>query len=180
MPKIIADSKQISIEIEKLADQIIDECPDVSNLILIGIQRRGAQISQRILNAINKKYNVDVPLGILDITFYRDDLSMVSEQPVIHNTDIPFNLDNKYVVLVDDVIYTGRTIRSALDALVDFGRPSVVKLLALVDRGMRELPIQPDYAGWTIPTTYEDKISVKVEELDGKDLVEMISRGEEL
>jgi len=180
MPKIIADSKQISIEIEKLVDQIIDECPDVSNLILIGIQRRGAQISQRILNAINKKYNVDVPLGILDITFYRDDLSMVSEQPVIHNTDIPFNLDNKYVVLVDDVIYTGRTIRSALDALVDFGRPSVVKLLALVDRGMRELPIQPDYAGWTIPTTYEDKISVKVEELDGKDLVEMISRGEEL
>ena len=180
MSKIIADSKKISDEITALADQIIAECPDVSNLILIGIQRRGAQISQRILNAINKKYNVDVPLGILDITFYRDDLSMVSEQPVIHNTDIPFNLDNKYVVLVDDVIYTGRTIRSALDALVDFGRPSVVKLLALVDRGMRELPIQPDYAGWTIPTTYEDKISVKVEELDGKDLVEMISRGEEL
>jgi len=123
---------------------------------------------------------VNVPLGILDITFYRDDLSMVSEQPVIHNTDIPFNLDDKYVVLVDDVIYTGRTIRSALDALVDFGRPSVVKLLALVDRGMRELPIQPDYAGWTIPTTYEDKISVKVEELDGEDSIEMISREEEL
>ena len=180
MSKIIADSKKISDEITVLADQIIAECPDVSNLILIGIQRRGAQISQRILNVINKKYNVNVPLGILDITFYRDDLSMVSEQPVIHNTDIPFNLDDKYVVLVDDVIYTGRTIRSALDALVDFGRPSVVKLLALVDTGMRELPIQPDYAGWTIPTTYEDKISVKVEELDGIDLVEMISRGEEL
>jgi len=180
MSKIIADSKKISDEIDVLADKIIADCPDVSNLILIGIQRRGAQISQRILNVINKKYNVNVPLGILDITFYRDDLSMVSEQPVIHNTDIPFNLDEKYVVLVDDVIYTGRTIRSALDALVDFGRPSVVKLLALVDRGMRELPIQPDYAGWTIPTTYEDKISVKVEELDGTDLVEMISRGEEL
>jgi len=180
MSKIIADSKKISDEITALADKIIADCPDVSNLILIGIQRRGAQISQRILNVINKKYNINVPLGILDITFYRDDLSMVSEQPVIHNTDIPFNLDEKYVVLVDDVIYTGRTIRSALDALVDFGRPSVVKLLALVDRGMRELPIQPDYAGWTIPTTYEDKISVKVEELDGIDLVEMISRGEEL
>jgi len=180
MSKIIADSKKISDKINVLADKIIADCPDVSNLILIGIQRRGAQISQRILNVINKKYNVNIPLGILDITFYRDDLSMVSEQPVIHNTDIPFNLDKKYVVLVDDVIYTGRTIRSALDALVDFGRPSVVKLLALVDRGMRELPIQPDYAGWTIPTTYEDKISVKVEELDGIDLVEMISRGEEL
>jgi len=153
MSKIIADSKKISDEITALADKIIADCPDVSK---------------------------NVPLGILDITFYRDDLSMVSEQPVIHNTDIPFNLDEKYVVLVDDVIYTGRTIRSALDALVDFGRPSVVKLLALVDRGMRELPIQPDYAGWTIPTTYEDKISVKVEELDGIDLVEMISRGEEL
>jgi len=180
MPKIIADSKEISKEIESLADEIVADCPNISNLILIGIQRRGAQISQRILNVINEKYNVDVPLGILDITFYRDDLSMVSEQPVIHNTNIPFSLDEKYVVLVDDVIYTGRTIRSALDALVDFGRPSMVKLLALVDRGMRELPIQPDYAGWVIPTNYDDKISVKVIELDGEDLVEMISRDAEL
>jgi len=105
---------------------------------------------------------------------------MVSEQPIIHNTNIPFNLDDKYIILVDDVIYTGRTIRSALDALVDFGRASIVKLLALVDRGMRELPIQPDYAGWIIPTNYEDKISVKVIELDGKDLIEMISREAEL
>ncbi len=180
MSKIIADSKKISDEILSLADKIVDDCPDISNLILIGIQRRGAQISQRILNVIKEKYNINVPLGVLDITFYRDDLSMVSEQPIIHNTDIPFNLNKKYVVLVDDVIYTGRTIRSALDALVDFGRPSVVKLLALVDRGMRELPIQPDYAGWIIPTKYDDKISVKVVELDGEDLVEMITRDAEL
>lgn len=180
MSKIIADAKKISEKIEILANKIIEDCPDVSNLVLIGIQRRGAQISQRILDFINQKNNINVPLGILDITFYRDDLSMVSEQPVVHNTDIPFSLDEKYVVLVDDVIYTGRTIRSALDALVDFGRPSVVKLFALVDRGMRELPIQPDYAGWAIPTKYDDKISVKVTELDGEDMVEIISREEEL
>ena len=101
---------------------------------------------------------------------------MVTEQPVVHNTNIPFSLDEKYVVLVDDVVYTGRTIRSALDALVDFGRPSVVRLLALVDRGMRELPIQPDYTGWTIATTLKDKIIVKVTELDGEDSVELLTR----
>jgi len=180
MSKIIADSKEVLSKIESLADQIVADCPDISNLVLIGIQRRGAEISQRLLKFINNKNNIDVPLGILDITFYRDDLSMVSEQPVIHNTNIPFSLDGKYVVLVDDVIYTGRTIRAALDALVDFGRPSVVRLLALVDRGMRELPVQPDYAGWTLSTTYSDKISVKVQELDGEDLIEMISRDAEL
>lgn len=180
MSKIIADSKEVLSKIESLADKIVADCPDISNLVLIGIQRRGAEISQRLLKFINQKNNVDIPLGILDITFYRDDLSMVAEQPVIHNTNIPFSLDKKYVVLIDDVIFTGRTIRSALDALVDFGRPSVVRLFALVDRGLRELPIQPDYTGWAVKTTCDDKISVKVEEIDGENLIEMISKNTDL
>ena len=176
MSKIIADSKDISEKIKSLAETIVADCPDISSLVFIGIQRRGAQISDRIVTFIKESNNISIPLGILDITFYRDDLSMVTEQPVVHNTDIPFSLDEKYVVLVDDVVYTGRTIRSALDALVDFGRPSVVRLLALVDRGMRELPIQPDYTGWTIATTLKDKIIVKVTELDGEDSVELLTR----
>jgi len=176
MPKTIADSCAFTDKLDSLADAVIHGCPNISDLVLVGIQRRGTQLAERLARTIEKNTGAAIPLGVLDITFYRDDLSMVAQQPIVHSTEIRFNLDGKHVVLVDDVIYTGRTIRAALDALVDFGRPRVVRLLVLVDRGLRELPVQPDYAGWQLATTTGDRISVKVTELDGEDSVTLIAR----
>jgi pyrimidine operon attenuation protein/uracil phosphoribosyltransferase len=167
--KQIADPHSIAEKLTTLASDIHQDCPDPADLIIIGIQRRGAQLGERLAGIIGKKTGLEIPLGILDITFYRDDLSMVAQQPIVHSTEIRNNLDDKYVVLVDDVIYTGRTIRAALDALVDFGRAKVVRLAILVDRGWRELPIQPDYTGWTVETTREQVVHVTVSELDGED-----------
>ena len=174
--KQIADPHSIAEKLTSLASDIHRDCPDPADLIIIGIQRRGAQLGERLARIIGEKTGREIPLGILDITFYRDDLSMVAQQPIVHSTDIPFNLEDTYVVLVDDVIYTGRTIRAALDALVDFGRAKVVRVAVMVDRGWRELPIQPDYAGWTIETTREQVVHVTVSELDGEDAV-MLAQG---
>jgi pyrimidine operon attenuation protein/uracil phosphoribosyltransferase len=174
MMKQIADPHSIAEKLDLLASIIHADCPDPADLIMIGIQRRGAQLAERLAGIIGKKAGMDVPLGILDITFYRDDLSMVARQPIVHSTAIPYNLDDKYVVLVDDVIYSGRTIRAALDALVDFGRAKIVRLAVLVDRGWRELPIQPDYTGWSVETTREQAVQVNVSELDGEDSVTMV------
>lgn len=174
MIKLLADSAALAEKLKLISEEIIETCPDVSALIIVGIQRRGVEIAERIVELIKDKTGNSIPLGVLDITFYRDDLSMVTDQPTVHSTNIPFNLDGKNVLLVDDVIYTGRTIRAALDAIVDFGRPNAVKLLALVDRGHRELPIQPDFTGWKVETKKTDKISVKVSELDGEDSVELV------
>ena len=169
----IADGIGINGKLDELASLVYKDAMDPSRLAFVGIQRRGVELAQRIVHKIAENTGVTIPLGVLDITFYRDDLSMVSHHPVVHSTQIPFNLDDKMIVLVDDVVYTGRTIRAALDALVDFGRPRIVRLLALVDRGHRELPIQPDYVGWEVPTKLGDVIHVKVRELDGEDAVDM-------
>ena len=167
--KQIADSQAISIHLTSLAEKLLADCPDASRMIIIGIQRRGAQLGQRLAGILSTATGREIPIGILDITFYRDDLSMVDQQPIVRSTEIPINLDNTYVVLVDDVIYTGRTARAALNALVDFGRAQAVRLLVLVDRGWRELPIQPDYIGWKLNTTRKQVVQVKVTELDGED-----------
>ncbi len=169
----IADQIAINGKLDELASLVYKDVQDPSRLVLVGIQRRGVELAQRIAKRIAENTGLEVPLGILDITFYRDDLSMVSHHPVVHSTQIPFGLDDKVIVLVDDVVYTGRTIRAALDALVDFGRPRIVRLLALVDRGHRELPVQPDYIGWEVPTKIGDVIHVKVREIDGEDAVDM-------
>jgi len=172
--KVLADSAAFAEKITFISEEIIKAYPDISTLIIVGIQRRGVEIAERIVEQIKNKTGKSIPLGVLDITFYRDDLSMVSEQPTVHATKIPFNLDDKNVLLVDDVIYTGRTVRAALDAVIDFGRPKKIQLLALVDRGHRELPVQPDFTGWKIETTKKEKISVKIAELDGEDSIELI------
>jgi pyrimidine operon attenuation protein/uracil phosphoribosyltransferase len=140
-------------------------------LALVGIQRRGVPLAHRIAASIRENEGADVPVGALDITFYRDDLSLVAQQPVVKGTDLPFDLNGATIVLVDDVLYTGRTIRAAMDALVDFGRPQAIRLAVLVDRGHRELPIRADHVGKNVPTSREEVVKVHLVEIDDADAV---------
>ena len=162
----------------RMSHEIVEKQAGTVGLVLIGIQRRGVPLAQRIAAGILEHENVEVPVGALDITFYRDDLSLVAQQPVVKGTELPVDLNDRTVVLVDDVLYTGRTIRAAMDALVDFGRPQAIRLAVLVDRGHRELPIRADHVGKNVPTSREELVQVQLEEIDGVDGVE-ITRIEE-
>ena len=162
----------------RLSHEIVEKQAGTSGLVLIGIQRRGVPLARRIAAAILEHEGADIPVGALDITFYRDDLSMVAQHPVVKGTALPSAIDGRTVVLVDDVLYTGRTIRAAMDALVDFGRPQAIRLAVLVDRGHRELPIRADHVGKNVPTSREELVQVQLEEIDGVDGVE-ITRIEE-
>ena len=155
----------------RLSHEIVEKQAGTDGLLLIGIQRRGVPLARRIAASILENEGAEIPVGALDITFYRDDLSMVAQQPVVKGTELPFGIDGRTVVLVDDVLYTGRTIRAAMDALVDFGRPQAIRLAALVDRGHRELPIRADHVGKNVPTSREEVVRVHVEEIDGEDAV---------
>jgi pyrimidine operon attenuation protein / uracil phosphoribosyltransferase len=157
----------------RLSHEIVEKQAGTGGLLLIGIQRRGVPLARRIAAAIGENESVDIPVGALDITFYRDDLSLVAQQPVVKGTDLPFGIDGGTVVLVDDVLYTGRTIRAAMDALVDFGRPQAIRLAVLVDRGHRELPIRADHVGKNVPTSREEIVRVHLEEIDDEDGVEI-------
>ena len=157
----------------RLSHEIIEKQAGTDGLLLIGIQRRGVPLARRIADGIRDNEGVDLPVGALDITFYRDDLSLIAQQPVVKGTDLPFGIDGRTVVLVDDVLYTGRTIRAAMDALVDFGRPQAIRLAVLVDRGHRELPIRADHVGKNVPTSREEIVRVHLEETDGEDGVEI-------
>ena len=157
----------------RLSHEIVEKQAGTEGLLLIGIQRRGVPLARRIAAAIAENEGVEVPVGALDITFYRDDLSMVAQQPVVKGTELPSGIDGRTVVLVDDVLYTGRTIRAAMDALVDFGRPQAIRLAVLVDRGHRELPIRADHVGKNVPTSREELVKVHLEEIDGEDGVEI-------
>ncbi len=157
----------------RLSHEIVERQAGTDGLLLIGIHRRGVPLARRIAAAISENEGVDVPVGALDITFYRDDLSMIAQQPVVKGTELPSGIDGKTVVLVDDVLYTGRTIRAAMDALVDFGRPQAIRLAVLVDRGHRELPIRPDHVGKNVPTSREEQVRVRLVETDGEDGVEI-------
>lgn len=169
---LIADKEKFAATLSDLADKLMTL--PLEETILVGIQRRGVYLAQRLAKLIEEKTGKKIGLGILDITFYRDDLSMIAMRPVVRSTDLPEDINDKIIVLVDDVLYTGRTIRAALDALADNGRAKMIKLAVMVDRGLRELPIQADYVGLSVETKSEEKISVKTEELDGEDLVEVI------
>ena len=163
-------------EVEKIISRLADEVGakmDIENLALVGIRRRGVELAARLQDILQKKTAI-IPLGILDITLYRDDLSAVAKQPVVRETQIQFDLDGKNILLVDDVLFTGRTIRAALSELVDFGRPRSIKLLTLIDRGHRELPIQPDFTGKFIQTESSQSIEVRLEEVDGEDKILLI------
>lgn len=168
----IATGQEVGKIISRLAGEVQAKI-DLKNLALVGIRRRGVELAARLQNILQKK-TAEIPLGILDITLYRDDLSAVAKQPVVRETQIQFDLDGKDILLVDDVLFTGRTIRAALSELVDFGRPKSIKLLTLVDRDHRELPIQPDFTGKFIQTESNQSIEVHLKELDGEDKILLI------
>jgi pyrimidine operon attenuation protein / uracil phosphoribosyltransferase len=168
---LILDKEGIDKAIKRMAHEIIERNGDKSDIAIIGIKYRGAFIGERLVKAIKSIIKRDIPLGALDITLYRDDLTEVAEQPIVHSTDIDFDIDEKTIILADDVLFTGRTIRCALDALIDFGRPSKIQLAALIDRGHRELPIRADYVGKNVPTSQNELIEVRLKESEGKDEV---------
>jgi pyrimidine operon attenuation protein/uracil phosphoribosyltransferase len=158
----------------RLAHEILEKNKGIKDLRLVGIRNRGAYLAKRLADCISGIEQGTIPVGILDITLYRDDLTLIAPQPVVHKTEIDFDITDKNIVLVDDVLYTGRTVRAALDALVDFGRPKSIQLVVLIDRGHRELPIRADYVGKNIPTAENETIDVRLLEVDGKDEVVII------
>ena len=173
MPKEILDSKDIKRVIRRIAHEIIEKNKGIENLCLVGIQIGGVILAQRLASQIESIEGGKIGVGALDITLYRDDINIKKEQPVVKTTDIPFSITDKTVVLVDDVLFTGRSIRAAMDALIDFGRPAYIRLAVLIDRGHRELPIRADYAGKNIPTSLNERIDVY---LDKEDKVVLISK----
>jgi pyrimidine operon attenuation protein/uracil phosphoribosyltransferase len=171
---ILLDARAMSRALQRMAVEILELAHGTDDLVLIGIQRRGVELADRIAQVIKQQEGADVPRGALDITLYRDDLGTVGPKPVIGETHLPGDLTDKHAVIVDDVLYTGRTVRAALDELADFGRPKRISLCVLVDRGGRELPIQADIVGKAIKTGADDRVEVQVEELDGRDQVDVV------
>lgn len=167
----IMDEDAIRRVITRIAHEIVEKNKGTDDVVLIGIRRRGVPLAERIKQKIEEFEGVSLPLGILDITLYRDDLSTIDVQPVVHETNVPFNIQGKQVILVDDVLFTGRTARAALDATMDLGRPKRIQLAVMVDRGHRELPIRADYVGKNVPTSRREIISVCLQEVDGEDEV---------
>jgi len=173
---IILDDKAIQRAITRIAHEIIERNKGVKDVILAGIKTRGVPFAERLARKIESIEGVKVPVIVLDITFYRDDLTKVSNEPRINTNDVQYNVKDKIVVLADDVIFTGRTVRAALDAIMDMGRASKVQLTVLIDRGHRELPIRPDFVGKNVPTSKKELVSVKFIETDGIDQVEILAK----
>jgi pyrimidine operon attenuation protein/uracil phosphoribosyltransferase len=175
---VVLDADRMARSLARIAHEILERNRGIDEVALVGIRTRGVPLARRIAKSIHEISQHDVPCGALDITLYRDDLSgnatTVGPQPVIRKTEIPFDIDGKLILLVDDVLYTGRTIRAALDALIDFGRPRAIQLIVLVDRGHRELPIKADYVGKNIPTSPAQNVQVHLLEIDGRDEVEVL------
>lgn len=169
--KIIMDEKEVFWTIKRMAHEIVEKSYGIKDLVLVGIQTRGVHLAKRIAREIKSIENKEVPVGTLDITLYRDDVDSIAHQPLVKETNIPCDITDKKVVLVDDVLFAGRTVRAALDELIDFGRPRVIRLAVLIDRGLRELPIQPDFVGKVYPTTRKELVSVNLKEVDGEDSV---------
>ena len=174
----VLDARAMDRVLRRMADEIVENNNGTDDLIIVGIQRRGVQLARRIVAFISEREKVDVHSGALDITLYRDDLQTVGPRPVVGPTHLPWAIDGTNVVIVDDVLYTGRTVRAALDELADFGRPKRIGLAVLIDRGGRELPIQPDVVGKTVGVGEGERIDVLVEELDGKDAVVVAATGD--
>lgn len=172
--KELVDEVGLERTITRLAHEIIERNRGTKQLALVGIRTRGAYLAERIQKKINEIENVDIPLGILDATLYRDDFRIAFKQPKVQITDIPFDIDNMNLILVDDVLFTGRTARAALDALMDFGRPLRIQLAVLVDRGHRELPIKADFVGKNIPTSIGEEVRVKMKEIDEQDAILLV------
>jgi pyrimidine operon attenuation protein/uracil phosphoribosyltransferase len=169
--RVVMDAQAIERALTRVAHEVLERNKGTQGLALIGIRSRGVDIAERLRQKIRAIENVDVPSGIMDITLYRDDLTRSRQQPEVKRTQIPFAVDGKRIILVDDVLCTGRTIRAALDALMDFGRPLNVQLVVLIDRGHRELPIRADYVGKNLPTSVSESVHVRLTESDGCDEV---------
>ncbi|MGO0121864.1 bifunctional pyr operon transcriptional regulator/uracil phosphoribosyltransferase PyrR [Desulfothermobacter acidiphilus] len=167
----ILDAEGMRRILTRMAHEILERNKGVENLALVGIRRRGVPLARRLASLIREIEGQSVPVGALDITLYRDDLTQLSYQPIVYRTEIDFPVTGKRIILVDDVLYTGRTVRAALDALMDLGRPSSIQLAVLIDRGHRELPIRADYVGKNVPTSRKEVVAVSVKELDGEDRV---------
>jgi len=167
---VVLDRDDMRRTLVRIAHEIVEKNPD-ANVALVGIHRRGAVLAQRVHALTSELLDTSVPLGFVDIAFYRDDFAIRPSAPVVHATQLDFPVENRTIVIVDDVLYTGRTVRAAVDEIFDYGRPARVQLATLVDRGHRELPIRPDYVGKNIPTSHEQRVNVRVDEVDGYDEV---------
>jgi len=175
---MVLDAQGVERALARVTHEILERNKGVEDLVFIGVRSLGVEIAERLAAKATAIEGVEVPRGIIDITLYRDDLSRAGQQPAVKGTNIPFDLDDRQVVLVDDVLYTGRTVRAALDALMDLGRPRCVQLAVLIDRGHRELPIRADYVGKNLPTAANESVQVRLKERDGRDEVVLI-RAEE-
>ncbi|OIO35132.1 MAG: bifunctional pyr operon transcriptional regulator/uracil phosphoribosyltransferase [Candidatus Omnitrophica bacterium CG1_02_44_16] len=174
----IMDKNGLLRTLTRMAHEILEKNKGTKDLVIVGIRTRGAHLAFRLSELMEKIERHKPPVGVLDITLYRDDLSSIAQQPVVHKTEIDFDIQNKKVILVDDVLYTGRTVRAALDELIDFGRPLFIQLAVLVDRGHRELPIRADYVGKNIPTSPKETVQVRLEESEGIDEVAVMENHE--
>lgn len=172
----IMDAAAIVRTLKRIAHEIIENNRGLEDIYLVGIRSRGVPMANMIAAYLKENEKIEIPVGVLDITLYRDDLSTISHQPVIKGSQIEFDIKNKVVILVDDVLYTGRTVRAAIDAILDFGRPREIQLCVLIDRGHRELPIKANYVGKNVPTSAEEIIKVSFEETDGEENVKIMLR----
>ena len=169
----IMDEQAMRRALRRVAHEIIENNRGVEGLTLVGLQRRGVSLARMLADLIEEVEGIRLPMGVLDITFYRDDLSLLQEHPVVNATDLPFQVQDARIIMVDDVLYTGRTARAAMDAICDMGRPALIQLAVMVDRGHRELPIRADYVGKNVPTSLSELISVKTVEYDGEDAADL-------
>jgi pyrimidine operon attenuation protein / uracil phosphoribosyltransferase len=165
------DAGRVARTLARMAHEILERHPDMRGAVLVGVRSRGVPLARRLAGLLREASGVEPAVGALDITLYRDDFTVIASQPITKGTEIPFSIDDRTVIVVDDVLFTGRTVRAALDQLIDFGRPARIELAVLVDRGHRELPIRADYVGKNLPTSAKETVRVLVEEVDGRDAV---------
>jgi pyrimidine operon attenuation protein/uracil phosphoribosyltransferase len=177
---VVMDNDRMARTLTRIAHEIVERNRGIEQVALVGIRSRGEHLARRLANRLQEITGRSIPTGALDITLYRDDLmrQAIGPQPLVRRTEIPFSIDDRVILLVDDVLYTGRTIRAALDALIDFGRPRAIQLIAFVDRGHRELPIKADYVGKNLPTSRRESVQVRLEEVDGHDEVVVQAEGD--
>ncbi|MBI2796458.1 MAG: bifunctional pyr operon transcriptional regulator/uracil phosphoribosyltransferase PyrR [Gemmatimonadetes bacterium] len=175
-PTVVLDAKAMERTLRRMADEILELADGSDDLAIVGIQRRGVQLADRLVALLKARDGVTVPRGALDITLYRDDLQTVGPRPVVGKTELDFDIEGRHIVIVDDVLYTGRTVRAALDELADFGRPSRIALAVLIDRGGRELPIHPDIVGKKVDVSASDRVDVHVNEIDQRDAVTVVRK----
>ena len=172
----VLDDDQVRRSVTRISHEILERNRGAASIAIVGVRTRGEHLAARIGKTITEIEKVTIPMGVVDITLYRDDIAHTAEQPIVRGTNLPFNVDKKAIILVDDVLFTGRTVRAAIDAIIDFGRPKSVQLAVLVDRGHRELPIRADYVGKSVPTSKEEDVDVLLSEVDTEDAVYVHAR----